>query len=307
MKDKYKGCLVGLAVGDALGAPLEFWLREEVIEYVQNKGLEMVQFKNGSVTYGLGFYTDDTAMTICLAESLIEKGFDLDHQIDLFKKWLIEGYATPEGRGSYGVGQQTLKCLLMKGNGFRRGVDSTNENASGNGTLMRIAPIALKYNGNFDEIKEKSLHASYLTHNNEVAGWACVVLNTLISLSIEGREKRESMDIVLNMYEREMPNEILQLMKHDYENWDEYMHPISGYSVDTLRIALWAWLTSKNFEDSIKKAILTGNDADTFAAVTGSLAGACYGFSGIPNRWSDNLARNSYIENLASRIYDSKS
>lgn len=305
MENKYKGCLIGLAVGDALGAPLEFWPREKVVEYVKKNGLEMIQFKRGGSICNVGFYTDDTSMTICLAESLLEKGFDLEHQYTLFKKWFLDGYATPEGKQSYGIGQQTLRAL-MSGKGFRYGVDKENYNAGGNGTIMRIAPIALKYHNNFKEIKEKSLSASYLTHNNLVASWACVVLNTLISLSIENKEKKEAMDTTLKMYEKEFPKEILRLMEHDYQNWDEYSYPISGYSVDTLRIALWAWLTSDSFEESIRKAILLGNDTDTFAAVTGSLAGAYYGLSGIPSRWADNLARNSYIKDLARKLNTNK-
>ncbi len=301
MLDRYKGCLIGSATGDALGAPFEFWRREKVQEYLNENELKLIQFQRGDCTYPQGFYTDDTSMMICLAESLIEKDFDLDHQFDLYRKWLLEGHATPEGKNSYGVGQQTWKAL-SKNKGFKKGVDGLSEKASGNGALMRIAPIALMYHNDFEAIKEKSLHSSFLTHNNEIAGWVCVVFNSLISFTILGKEKLESIEAVLKMYENEMPAEITELLKHPYQEWEDFTHPISGYSVDTLRIALWSWLTSKSYEESIRKVLLLGNDTDTFAAVTGALSGSYFGYNNIPNQWKAELMREEHIGGLASKL-----
>ena len=178
--NKYKGCLVGLAIGDCLGAPFEFKSPENLQVYFANHELDMIDFSMFNETFPAGYYTDDTSMMICLAESLVEKGYDIKDQFARYQKWLLEGYATPYGKDSYGVGQQTFKSLrsplleLEAMNGF-------NHKAGGNGSLMRCAPIGLKYE-NYQEIIEKSLISSYATHNYFIAGWCCAVLNLAIRL-----------------------------------------------------------------------------------------------------------------------------
>lgn len=150
--DRYKGCLIGLVGGDALGVPFEFWKRQKVAKYFDTHGFEIKNFTRGDIKFPAGFYSDDTAMTICLAESLLEKGFDLDGQFEKYRKWYLTGYAAPFDDRSYGIGQQTLRALLGKIN-FSK-MDGKDERAGGNGSMMRCAPIGLYYQNQHEEIKK---------------------------------------------------------------------------------------------------------------------------------------------------------
>lgn len=301
--ERYKGCLMGLAIGDALGAPFEFWKKEKVTEYLKNNELELVGFQRGNVKLPAGFYTDDTSLALCLASSLVEKGFSLEDQFSRYRKWLNEGYLTPLG-SSYGVGQQTYKALRRE---LARVdlLDGSDDKAGGNGSLMRCAPIGLYYQGNLNEIKKKSLVSSYITHNNLIAGWSCVVLNSAISLILEGKNKREILKSISAYYSKEIPTEINDCLIIDYNSLgDQYPFQISGYSLDTLRIALWSWLTSENYVTSIKKVIMLGNDTDTFAAITGSLTGCYYGYTGMPEGWRQTVINKDTIGRLSKLLFE---
>lgn len=303
LKEKYKGCLSGIAIGDALGTPFEFWRKEKVIKYLEDKELKLVSFQRGEQDYPAGFYTDDTALTLCLAMSLIENGFSLDDQFRRYRKWLTEGYMTPLGF-CYGVGQQTFRVLNRELKGVDL-LDGSNEKESGNGSLMRCAPIGLYYQGNLDKIKEKSLLSSYITHNNIIAGWICVVLNSMISLILENKKKEEILNLVSSYFSKEIPKEINDCLIVDYNSLgSEYPFQISGYSLDTLRIALWSWQTSEDFMGSIKKVITLGNDTDTFAAVTGALTGCYYGYAGIPDGWREKVMNKENIIKIAELLFD---
>jgi len=299
--DKYRGTLIGLALGDVLGVPFEFWKKENVAKYLDGHELEIKDFSYGDIHFPAGFYSDDTAMTICLAESLIEKGFDLDDQFDRYQKWCLTGYATPFDDRSYGIGQQTLKALSRKID-FDR-MDGMDERAGGNGSLMRCAPIGLHYREQYGEIKEKSLLSSYITHNYHIAGWTCVILNTIISLIIECVPREKILSKVKTIFGKSIPDEIDAVLNLDYQKMNDYNYPISGYSVDTLRIALWSWLTSKSYLESIKKVILLGDDTDTFGAVTGAIAGCYWGYDAISDEHKLRIIKHDYISKLAEEIY----
>lgn len=302
-KSKYTGCLIGLAVGDALGAPFEFWSGKKVNEHIDTKGLNMHAFLRGEVEFPTGFYTDDTSQMICLAESLVEKGFDLDDQFQRYRSWFFEGYATPFGDTQYGIGQQTLKVLMMPKRPSHN-VEIHIEKAGGNGSLMRCAPIGLKYQGDYNEINDKSFRASHLTHPNRIASWSCVVLNTIISLCIDGYDKRQVLQIIRKRFKNELPTEIIECISTDYTSMNSADHVVCGYSLTTLGVALWAWLTSETFEMSIERAIRLGSDTDTFAAVTGAITGSYYGIDKIPNVWKAGVLRSEYIQQLGERLMD---
>lgn len=298
--DKYKGCLVGLAIGDCLGAPFEFKSAENIKAYFGNHELDMIDFAMFNETFPAGYYTDDTSMMICLAESLVEKGFDIKDQFDRYKKWLLEGYATPFGKDSYGVGQQTFKALrnpLLK----YKEMDGFDHKAGGNGSLMRSAPIGLMYK-DYKEIIEKSLTSSFVTHNYFMAGWCCAVLNLAIRLILEGYNKEE-IPAKIPLLCDDLPEEIKEILETNFDLMENYHGKISGYSLDTLRIAFWSWQKSENYTDCIKKTILLGHDTDTFAAVAGSLAGSYYGYESIPGDWAKKLINGERIIELANRIF----
>jgi ADP-ribosyl-[dinitrogen reductase] hydrolase len=307
--DKYKGCLVGLAIGDALGAPFEFWRQEKIRAYFSMHELELIDFQRGEIVFPAGFYTDDTSMMLCLASSLVENGFDLRDQFERYKKWLSEGYMTPFGDRSYGVGQQTLKALLNEFPDLET-LNGNNRRAGGNGSLMRCAPIGLLYQSNYNEIRDKSLWSSYITHNYTIAGWTCVVFNAILSLILDGVSKQTTLLAVMDKYEGQIPQEIEEVLLLDYSKPSMQLS-VSGYCVDTLRIALWAWISSDNYSETIMRCFALdniedteGNDTDTFAAVAGALAGCYYGYEQISVDMRNKIMNHETIYELGQLLFE---
>ncbi len=298
LSDHCVGCLIGLACGDALGIPFEYWRKEKTAEYLKNHELEMRQFRFGDNEFPAGFYSDDTAQMICLAESLIEKDFDVEDQFARYKRWFTEGYATPDGK-CFGVGQRTLRVLISQITVPTELVDEPS--AGGNGALMRSAPIALYAHGDFEKIKEYSIRSAIVTHNNEIAAWSCVVLNAAISLLMSCTHKQDVQKKVLKLYS-DMPEDLQIVLKTDLKSLSANALPLSGYSLDSLRIALWAFMKTTNFADSMKAIVFLGGDTDTYAAITGAITGAYYGYNGIPAEWKTKLINQERIKALAMQL-----
>jgi ADP-ribosyl-[dinitrogen reductase] hydrolase len=301
-QNKFIGCMKGLAIGDTLGAPFEFCDTFKIKRYLRENPDWDIKI-NSSLGKELpaGFYTDDTAMTICLAESLLEKGFDIQDQFTRFKKWHYDGYATPFDDRSYGIGQQTFRKLMLQKS------DITNiddPKAGGNGGLMRIAPIALYYQGDYQNIIEKSILACRITHNNKIAEATCVIFNIIISLIIDGIHKENLLEEACKIVNQDILNQVESILNIKYENIEDYSFPVSGYTLNTLQIALWSFFSSDNYEDGIKKVILLGNDTDTFGAVTGALLGTYYGYNSIPSKWKGQVIKCNYINKLAENLHN---
>lgn len=297
--NKYKGCLKGLVIGDVLGAPFEFLPAKEVYKIISKNGLNIKDNNYAGRNLASGFYTDDSAMTICLAESLLEKDFNLNDQFLKYRKWYLEGYASANGR-CYGIGQQTLRALMKDNLEIKHG---HNPRAGGNGSLMRSCPIALYYLGRYEEIKDKSILASRVTHENDDASWSCVVFNSIISLLIKGADRKEVLNMVLDIHNNYMPENIKEMLLIDYETIKSNDLPVSGFSLDTLRIAIWSLINAGDFEDGVTRVIMLGNDTDTFAAVSGALLGSHFGYESIPDRWKGKVINFEYINKLAENLH----
>ncbi|MBI4091858.1 MAG: ADP-ribosylglycohydrolase family protein [Candidatus Levybacteria bacterium] len=284
--------------------PYEFILPYKVRSYFQSHKLEPVetQIFNKSVT---GYYTDDTSLAICLAESLIEKGFDTRDQFTKYKMWLREGYATPYGDRAYGVGQQTLKFLTRQSEDNLPTELVNDPKAGGNGALMRCAPIGLLYYKDPKKLIEYSLRSAIVTHNNTIAAWSCVALNSFISYALEGFFKNDYCSALLAEIP-DIPTELHNLLNTNLHEINEDELKIRGYSLDTLKVALYAFLTTDTFEDCLTRAIAVGGDTDTQGAVAGALAGAYYGCEVIPKSWRNTLIRHDFIVDLAERLYNSE-
>ena len=284
--DKIQGCLVGLAVGDALGAPLEF-LQRRVAEQTYPGGLrDMVASRN----WRRGEYTDDTAMALCIAVSLLEKGFD---PIDIAKRFV--NWLDTDGKG---CGNQIGKILesdlyVMDPFGISESfyLDQP-DNAAGNGALMRCAPIALFTLGDPKKLEEYTTRISQLTHWDPKAVESCLILNKwIVECILRGnKDPRDRIFIA--------PDPVWNRLGA-IENLSASEIESTGYTVHTLEAALWSFLTTDSFEDAIVKAANLGGDADTIAAVTGALAGAYYGYSAIPQRWLDALMNRELLRKTA--------
>lgn len=307
MRDKYRGVLIGLACGDYLGEPIEYcYSREAIREMFADEGIHPFAWKRGDTEYPAGFYTDDTAQALCLAESLLEKGFDTGDQLAKYRRWFAEGYmASMPERGAFGLGQQTMRILIDDKHEIPTELGNVVR-AGGNGALMRCAPIALYYLGDDKAIKDRSIQSAIVTHNNPVAAWSCVILNQFISWVItEVVPRHQLIDRFLQKYQNDCPIELDSMLRHVADGGSFSGVP-TGYSLNTLQIALEAFLTTDSYQAAVTKAIYYGGDTDTQAAVTGVISGAFYGVSGIPEEWQFFLLRKDLIEDIASRLYTSR-
>jgi len=303
MLAKFKGCLIGLAVGDYLGMPVEFMSEDKVKRYFGRLGVRPTESHHrGGRKLPAGYYTDDTALTICIAESLIEKGFDVKDQFTKYKKWYLEGYATPFGDKAFGIGQNTLKTLISKHPDTIDIEFKHDERKGGNGALMRCAPLGLLFHTNEQALVENTLKSTITTHNNGMAVWTSIAQNLFISYALKGYKKETYIANFLSDYP-EAPTDLKQLLLINPEIMQKDCLFTSGYSLHTFLIAVHCFMTTTSYKDAVSKAILLGGDTDTQGSVTGALAGAYYGFESIPTIWMENLLRSTYIVDLSEKLH----
>ncbi|MBW3586821.1 MAG: ADP-ribosylglycohydrolase family protein [Cyanobacteria bacterium 0813] len=297
---RYQGALLGLAVGDALGAPLE-GLRAGWFEPVE----EMA----GGGFHGVepGQWTDDTSMGLCLAESLIEKqGFDPVHQLESYLRWWRDGHLSSTGE-CFDIGNTVQQALWQFKNTGKPFCGSTDAGTAGNGSIMRLAPVPLFYAKNPLEVIEKSGESSRTTHGAATCVDACHYLGALIAGAVNGVAK----DVLLS--ERYCPisgywatnplvAEIDEIAAGSFKRRQPPEIKGTGYVVKSLEAALWAFYNSSSFAEGCLLAVNLGDDADTTGAVYGQLAGAFYGEGGIPEKWRSQLAYRTLIASFAEQL-----
>lgn len=290
--DRFRGALLGLACGDALGTTLEF----------QPLGsFEPISDMVGGGVFGLraGEWTDDTSMALCLAQSLIDKGFDSKTQMDNYLKWYQEGYLSSNGR-CFDIGNTVRGALhryMQDGNPI---AGSSDAMSAGNGSLMRLAPVALYYADNIEHAIEYCGESSKTTHQAIEAIDACRFYGALMVLALGGASKEE---ILAYQLDGLAPN-IAEVANGSYREKEPPQIRGSGYVVASMEAALWAFYHSSSFEDGALKAANLGDDADTTAAIYGQLAGAYYGESGIPQKWLDKLYGAKMIREYAQSLFE---
>lgn len=295
-----------MAYGDALGAPFEFWNASKIQEHFAHNKLELLPFIRGNQEFPAGFTTDDTSQMICLAESLLENGFDLEDQFDRYRRWLSEGYASAGGV-AYGIGQHTVKVLFAGKKKALSMLDGSDHKAGGNGALMRTAPLALYFDGISQsdelvkELQEKTILSTYVTHNSFVNGQTCAIFNTILSLIITGVEKQDVLERA-RLLLGDLPTELQEIVDLDYSKVTGDQLQISGYAPATLRIALWGFFNHEDYLSSIRAVIELGRDTDTFAAITGALAGAYYGYEQIAEQVEGRLVLHDRVENISMEL-----
>ncbi len=288
--DRVAGCLVGLAVGDAFGAPLEFSSRREIRNRFPQGLREMIPSPQRS----RGEYTDDTQMALLIAESLLEKkGFVPE---DIAKRFELWARTAPD------VGLQTRAVVTMarylqdpEGCAYRFYVDHPDASA-GNGALMRCAPVALFCLNSVNRLAEMSRASARLTHCDPKAQSSCVILNSWIRAAICNgvRDGRSEATELLDAAERFPWHRLREI-----ENCGQEEIASTGYTVHTLEAAAWSFLTTESYEEAIIRAANLGDDADTTAAVCGALSGAYYGYATIPLHWRGHLQDEVRIGDLA--------
>jgi ADP-ribosylglycohydrolase len=297
--------LFGVAVGDALGVPVEFQSRESLR---QNPVLEMRGF--GSHHQPVGTWSDDSSLTFCLAEALT-KEFSLQTIADNFVLWLSKDYWTPRGH-VFDIGMATRQAILRLHKGERPDLAGGFDiSSNGNGSLMRILPLVLHIQ---DKTLEERYHltklVSSITHGHIRSVIACFYYLEFARLLIKGVNKWDSyiqLKSVIPVYLRQLeinPEEIKlfdRLLREDIFLLPEEEIYSSGYVLHTLEASVWSLLTTSHYKEAVLKAVNLGEDTDTTGAVTGGLAGLAYGHETIPKNWIDQLARKEDIKELGRK------
>lgn len=300
MQSRYEGCLLGLAAGDALGTTLEFKRPGTFTSLT-----DMV----GGGPFGLqkGQWTDDTSMALCLAESLVTcRAFDARDQIERYVRWWKEGHLSSTGR-CFDIGNTVYRALqqyLDTGESF---AGSTHPHTAGNGSLMRLAPVPLFFAAHPEEAIRMSAESSRTTHGATTCLDACRYFGGLLVGAIQGVSKEELLAPryapVERLWERApLCSEIDNIAGGSFQQKDPPAIVGSGYVVEALEAALWAFSRSSSFQEGALLAVNLGDDADTTGAIFGQLAGAYYGVAGIPQAWRECLTDVDLIQHWAGEL-----
>ena len=299
--DRYRGCLLGLAAGDALGTTLEFKDPGEFEPLTDMIGGGPFDLKPGE-------WTDDTSMALCLAESLVtQKDFDPIHQLETYVRWYQHGHLSVKGR-CFDIGITTASALRRFETHRQPYPGSTDPGAAGNGSLMRLAPAPLAYASKPDIAIYMAGQSSRTTHGAAECIEACHYFAGLLLAAISGMSKRQ---ILNNNYEPAMAHflrnpltgKVGAIAGGSFAVKEPPQIRGSGYVIHTLEAALWAFHGTDNFRDGALKVVNLGEDADTTGAVYGQIAGAYYGADGIPAEWREKLAMRDLIEQRANELH----
>lgn len=304
MRDRQRGALVGLAVGDSLGAAVEF---KSPGEFVPVTGYR----SGGPHRLNAGEWTDDSSLSLALADSIGTVGWDIDDQARRYVEWWKTGKYSVNGR-CFDIGITTSRALSrFQQTGSAASSGSTSESSSGNGSIMRLAPVAIRYHHLLpDDIEGLSRFAeesSLPTHASDQCLSACRYMALVLSGLIHGedREKVLSPDWapLVRLQALRPLNPLIQAVADG--SFRKKQPPEirgSGWVVASLEAALWAFHDASSFEEAVLKAVNLGDDADTTGAVCGQFAGAYWGESGIPESLRSGLARFDMIEQALSGI-----
>ena len=295
--NRYRGCLLGLAAGDALGTTLEF---------KRPGSFEPLHDMVGGGPFGLqpGQWTDDTSMALCLAESLVAcGGFDAADQMQRYLRWYRDGHLSSTGR-CFDIGntcRAAIESFAQTGEPFS---GSTDPRAAGNGSIMRLAPVAMRWATDPAIAIEKAAQSSRTTHGTAEAVDGCRLLAAYLVGALAGVAKDELLApdgeiLVLQRETKPLSANIEAIAAGSFRDKQPPEIRGTGYVVDSLEAALWAFARSESFEAGALMAVNLGDDADTTGAVFGQIGGAFYGAEGIPPGWLVKLAMREKIEELA--------
>lgn len=299
---RFRGCLLGLATGDAVGTVLEFKTPGSFTPIEDMVG-------GGPFRLRPGQWTDDTSMALCLAASLAEKqAFDPADQMDRYLRWWQEGYMSSTGH-CFDIGS-TVSAALSRyrqtGNPFS---GSTDPQTAGNGSLMRLAPVPLFFAADAAQAIHWAGESSRTTHGAATAVDACryfggLLLGALHSVAKETLLAAHYCPVPGFWAAYPLAAEIDEIAAGSFKQRQPPQIKGSGYVVRSLEAALWAFYHSDSFRQGCLLAANLGDDADTTAAIYGQLAGAYYGEAGIPAGWRRQLALHETIAGLADQLYD---
>lgn len=292
IEDRALGALLGLATGDALGTTLEFAPRDT---YPPLTGLA------GGGPFGLepGQWTDDTAMALALADSLARpEGFEEQDLLTRFVDWWRNGAYSCTGR-CFDIGITTRQALLRWLAAKEPHCGATAPDTAGNGSLMRLAPVAIRFWNNGESLADTAARQSKTTHAAPEAVAACVAFADILAGAIAGKPAAEVLSPRIGNY----PSAIAAIVGGSWRDKERAEIRSTGYVVHSLEAAMWCTGRSASFRQAVLLAANLGHDADTTAAITGQLAGALHGASTIPGDWLARLAWRERIVNAAAQLF----
>jgi ADP-ribosyl-[dinitrogen reductase] hydrolase len=297
----YRGALLGLAAGDAVGTTLEFKPPGTFVPVTGMVG-------GGPFRLEPGQWTDDTSMALCLAESLIEEqGFDPGDQMSCYVRWWRQGHLSSTG-ACFDIGgtvSSALSRFEVTGEPFS---GSTDPHSAGNGSIMRLAPVPLFFASNPEKAIAMSAESSRTTHGTETAVDACRYLGALIVGALQGASKNSLLSDRFtpapgSWDAHPLCQQIDVIAGGSFKDKEPPEIRGSGYVVESLEAALWAFHNSSTFEEGCLLAVNLGDDADTTGAVYGQLAGTYYGVKAIPEDWRETIAMRDAILAFADKLY----
>ena len=298
-EERATGCLLGLAIGDAVGTTVEFAAPGSFQPLTDMVG-------GGPFRLRAGQWTDDTSMALCLAESLLEKqGFDLRDQAERYVSWWKNGHLSSTGH-CFDIGNTVsaaLTAFLITGDPASGG---NNPHSAGNGSIMRLAPIPIFFKDAEDAIHYAG-ESSLTTHRVAPAVDACRYMAGILYGLIHGATKDEVMTPFYHpsgtpWNPSDLDPSIATIAAGSFKERQPPEIRGTGYVVHSLEAALWAFHHGRNFRECVLLAVNLGDDADTTGAICGQFAGASYGRSGIPSEWLAKLHDLPLIQNFATRL-----
>jgi ADP-ribosylglycohydrolase len=299
-RDRFRGCLLGLAVGDALGTTLEF-RRPGTFDPID----DMVG--GGPFRLEPGQWTDDTSMALCMATSLLEcGGFDAADQMQRYVRWWREGYMSSTG-SCFDIGNTVSAALarfIENGDPY---AGSTDPYSAGNGSLMRLAPVPMFYAADAAEAIAMAAESSRTTHQAREAVDACRYFAGLLVGALHGVDKDTLLSPVYcpveGLWDRDpLAEKIERVADGSFKDRNPPDIRGTGYVVQSLEAALWAFHCSDSFREGALLAVNLGDDADTTGAIYGQIAGSHYGAQSIPPSWRQKLAMATRITSLADQL-----
>jgi ADP-ribosyl-[dinitrogen reductase] hydrolase len=298
---RYRGALLGLAVGDALGAPFEGML----------PGTFECTGMAGGGPHGVepGQWTDDTSLALCLAESLIaRRAFDPADQLERYLRWMRSGHLSSKGR-CFGIGGTTRRALELFERAGEPYCGPTEPRTAGNGSIMRLAPVPLAFAADSRRAGELSADSSRTTHGAREAVDACRYFGRLLVGAVKGASKEELLSERYGLEEEPLSPGVERVAAGSFRRRAREELVADGYVVRSLEAALWAFHNTSSFREGALLAVNLGYDTDTTGAVYGQLAGAFYGVEEIPERWREKVdlwlegSRGEGFEDFADGLF----
>ncbi|MGD9697221.1 MAG: ADP-ribosylglycohydrolase family protein [Thermoleophilia bacterium] len=295
-RDRAIGALVGLAVGDAVGTTLEFEPAGSFTPIDDMVG-------GGPFRLEPGQWTDDTSMAMCLAESILDVG-DLDpaDQLRRYVAWFRDGYWSANGR-CFDIGGTTRGALVRFERTGAVTDDDIDQESAANGSLMRLAPVPIRWHTDPREAAERAGESSRTTHPASRPVDACRVYAAMTAALIAGHSPDDVLDADFWQH-GPLDRRVEAVVRGSWRTKQPPRIRGTGYVVDALEAALWAVAGADDFRDAVLRAANLGDDADTTAAIAGQLAGARWGHAGIPAGWRERITGAERIAGIAGRLFD---